>query len=316
MPAAKDSRSAPLIVGLGEALFDCFEDKQVLGGAPLNVAIHADALLRPHGGSAVTATRVGSDPLGDEVVRTLQQRKVATDWVQRDANSPTGRVQVTLDEQGVASYVFEKNSAWDAIEFTPAFDELAGRCDAVAFGTLCQRSETSRQTIQKFLAAASGAVRLFDVNLRQDYYSTDLLRDSLRLANAAKVNEEELAILDERLLGGAGGERPMPGVAADLREKFALEWVAVTRGPQGAALMNADGWIEGEQPAALEEADANRDTVGAGDACCAGLLTGTLLGWPAARTLSLANAMGSFVASRSGATPELPQRIIDIVQAV
>lgn len=134
----------PLVVGLGEALYDCFPQRRVLGGAPLNVAVHADALLKPLGGAAVPATRVGIDELGDEVIETLSARGVDVDWVQRDCARPTGQVTVQIDDSGDVSYEFQADSAWDAIEMTPNLERLARRSDAVAFGALAQRSGPSR----------------------------------------------------------------------------------------------------------------------------------------------------------------------------
>ncbi|QDV74701.1 carbohydrate kinase family protein [Botrimarina mediterranea] len=304
--------TGPLVVGLGEALFDCFPDNRVLGGAPLNVAIHANAVLRPQGGLATPATRVGVDALGDEVLATLQERGVAVDWVQRDPVRPTGRVDVQLDEDGDASYKFQPDSAWDALELTHQFEELAQRCDAVTFGTLAQRSEPSRQAIQGFLGKAKGALRLFDVNLRQDFYSAELLSESLHLATAVKVNQDELRILAGQYSGKSREESSLAANAEAIRSEYGLEWVAVTRGANGVAMATPEGWFEGETPSVTAAAEPNADTVGAGDACCAGLLTGALLEWPTEQTLRLANTLGAFVASRPGATPRLPEEIISM----
>lgn len=312
-PDRSNRKQGPLVIGLGESLFDCFGDRRVLGGAPLNVAVHANALLSARGGSAMPVTRVGDDRLGTEVIESLVERGIGTEGVQKDPDRPTGRVQVEVDDRGVATYDFERDSAWDAIEYDAAAADLSVKCDAVAYGTLGQRSATSRDSIQRFLADAKGAVRLFDVNLRQDYYSADLLAESLRLATAVKVNEEELQVLRKTLDSQAGAEESLSEAAAILREAFDLSWVAVTRGPDGVAMATSEGWIEGGKPEPLDKLEPNADTVGAGDACCAGLLAGTLLGWPAEKTLALANATGSYVASRAGATPALPESIIDLV---
>jgi len=305
---ANDPAPSPLVVGLGEALFDCFPDRTVLGGAPINVAVHAAALLGPSGEAAVPATRVGTDELGDRFFREITQRGVSVDYVQRDPERPTGRVAVTLDDGGHASYDFEKHSAWDALEFDQRLQDLAARCDAVAYGTLAQREPASRETIRAFVAAAEGALRLFDVNLRQDYYSREVLDASLRLATAVKINEEELGVV----CGAVGlAEPPEPGAdgqADQLIEAYGLDWLALTRGAEGTVVY-AEGAKHTSPPAPFDPAP-DADTVGAGDACCAGLLCGRLLGWSIPDTLELANRLGAFVAGRPGATPELPAELI------
>ncbi|MEM8864941.1 MAG: PfkB family carbohydrate kinase [Planctomycetota bacterium] len=299
-----------LLIGLGETLFDCFPDKQVLGGAPLNVAIHAHALLQAAGGAALPVTRIGDDDLGKQALESLRQRGLSTEWVQVDGDRPTGRVRVTLDKTRSAHYEFEKNSAWDAIAFTPELAQLAARCDAVAFGTLAQRSPTSRETIQQFLQSATGAVRLFDVNLRQQYYDREILHASFNLASTAKVNEEELRIVLNLVADDAPEDNSLPDAAEQLRSLYDLDWLAVTRGPEGVALAIENEWIEGKSVPLDAERHPEADTVGAGDACCAALLVGTLQKLSTDQTLALANACGAHVASQPGATPSLPESIL------
>ncbi|QDU87696.1 2-dehydro-3-deoxygluconokinase [Pirellulimonas nuda] len=305
--------SAPtrlLVVGLGESLFDCFPDGERLGGAPLNGAVHAHALLSRLVGGAMVATRVGRDRRGDEVRSMLASRGIDTACVQSDPDRPTGTVRVTLDGDGHASYVFTSDVAWDALAMEGAWRSLAESCNAVCFGTLAQRSEPSRRAIGQFLSACSGALRVFDVNLRQDFYSETVLRDSLVACTACKMNEEELGVVCE-LLGIAGDAADDDERAENVRSAFELAWLAVTRGERGVALYRPDGKHEGT-PVPLNPLPG-ADTVGAGDACCAGLIVGSLLGWPAARVVALANRLGSEVASRPGATPELPEEVLALV---
>lgn len=304
--APRTAPPRPLVVGLGEALFDCFADREVLGGAPLNVAIHANAVLTPHGGAALPATRVGADSLGDRCLAEIEQRGLTTEQVQRDATRPTGRVAVSLDPAGNAEYRFEEACAWDALTFDDDLAALARRCDGVAFGTLAQRGSTTRQAITDFVAAATQAVRLFDANLRQDYYSAEVLDASLQLASAAKLNEEELREVSGLL--ELGNTISLDGAAACLAAAYGLEWIAITRGAEGTTLYSQEGRHAG--PPASFASEANADSVGAGDACCAGLLCGTLLGWEPAETVGLANRLGAYVATRPGATPELPPEIL------
>lgn len=307
MRKSRDTLAGKTVVGLGEALFDCFPDRSVLGGAPVNVALHANALLSGLGGSGLPATRVGDDELGARFFDEMQQRGVATDGVQRDPELPTGRVAVEVDNTGDARYVFDERSAWDAIQFDEALARLARRCSAVTFGTLAQRADTSRKAIQQFLSAAPKAIRLLDVNLRQDYYSAEVLDTSLHLASAVKLSEEEIPEVGE-LIDLPGSSKSIESLAEALGTTYGLDWVAVTRGPRGASLFRDGEWHVGQPFAARPTLGA--DTVGAGDSCCAALLCGFLAGNSIGETLSLANEVGAFVASQPGATPPMPERIL------
>jgi fructokinase len=229
--------------------------------------------------------------------------------VKVDPIHPTGRVDVTIDALGQPSYQFEYNVAWDYLEFTESWELLASDCDAVGFGTIAQRSPTSRDTITKFLQVATRALRLFDVNLRQGFYSADVLRQSFKLASAAKLNIDELPIV----CGLLGLEVPTPArvdrAVSQLIDLFQLEWLAVTLGPLGTVLYVGEERYEAEVP--IYETHASADGVGAGDACGAGLMVATLMGWPYEQRVALANSMGAFVASQRGAIPDLPRQIVD-----
>lgn len=308
-PSATGPR--PLVVGIGEVLFDCFPDREVLGGAPINVAIHTDALLGPHGGAGVAVTRVGSDTRGERFFAQARGRGLDTRYVQIDDARPTGRVEVAVDPQGHADYVFDADGAWDALAYDEQLAALAGRCDAVAFGTLGQRTQASRETIRQFLAHAPQALRLFDVNLRQEFFNAEVIDGSLQLASAAKLNEEEVDVVS-RLLDldttGADDDRPHMLAAA-----YGLDWLVVTRGSKGVTLY-VDGECHSAEPVLLD-ARPGADSVGAGDACCAGLLCGFLLGLPIHQTLGLANRLGAFVAGQPGATPSLPDSLLELASA-
>lgn len=306
------------MVGLGEALWDVLPGGKVLGGAPLNVACHVHALLqgsagaspspRKRGGTAVVASRVGTDALGDEVRRELVRRDMATDYVQRDAAHPTSTVDVSL-VAGQPTYTFTPDIAWDHLEFTPAWAELAARCDAVCFGTLAQRSRQARQAIWQFLDAAPQAIRLFDVNLRQGFYDHESLVEGCRRASIVKLNELEREVVAEAV-GIASG--PLTETLLALRARFGLEAVVFTRGERGTLLVHRDGVVD-RSPVEYEAAP-NADAVGAGDACSAGVLVGWLMNLPAAKTAELANHLGAFVASQPGATPALPLSIRAMIE--
>jgi fructokinase len=303
----------PIVVGLGEALFDCFADSRHIGGAPLNTAVHCDALLSACGGRGVIASAVGDDELGREFATFLQDRGLEAQFIQADASRPTGRVFVDVDARGEPSYRIEENVAWDHLQYDGHWQRLANNCAAVSFGTLAQRSPTSRATIQQFLRDATQAIRLFDVNLRQNYFSADVIRESLELASAAKLNADELQRVTQ-MLGFATPDGHAPDEAAfQLKSRFCLDWIAVTRGSQGTSLFAH----EQEFTSAVRKYEAvpGANTVGAGDACGAGLLVGTLLHWPYQRRVDLANHLGAYVCSRPGAIAPMPESLLARVAA-
>lgn len=292
------AKEKPIIVGLGEALFDVFPDQECLGGAPLNVAVHAHQL----GNEGIVASRVGDDERGRQVMRHLRSRKMRADYLQIDEKRETGIVNVTLDA-GEPSYDIVQGVAWDAIQFDRRFGKVAASSDGVCFGTLGQRKSESRRSIQHFVEHAIMAIRLFDVNLRQDYFSRQLIEDNLTLATAAKLNQEEIGIVS-RLLE-LDSDEPI-SVATVLREQFDLDFVALTRGADGMIVFVDDGPIECEPVAADTSAG---DRVGAGDAASAALLHGRVRGWTWERTIDLANTIGALVASKSGACPPLDDSV-------
>ncbi len=304
------------VVGLGESLFDVFPDRAILGGAPLNVAYHAHQLCSRNGGRGVVASRNGTDELGRQMLGELHSRQLSDEFVQRDAQHATGRVDIAL-HNGEPTYTFLADVAWDYLECTPQWQQLATTCDAVVFGTLAQRSPTSRATVQRFVGTARQALRLFDVNLRVTFFDAESLRDSAELATAIKLNEDEMPVV-LRLLGLAEAG---PVVASDdsslvdearrllnAFEPNGLSTVVVTRGARGTALITRDGCEQG--PVAQFVRHPQADNVGAGDACSAGLLWGWLNHWTPQETVTLANRLGAFVASQPGATPPIPEHVL------
>jgi fructokinase len=233
---------------------------------------------------------------------------MAADYVQRDPSHPTSTVEVAL-AAGQPSYTFTDDIAWDHLEFAFQWAELAGRSDAVCFGTLAQRSPKSRRVIWEFLDAAPQALRLFDVNLRQSFFDRESIVEGCRRATIAKLNDQELDTIARMLDLPAGTQNDR---LARLRERLDLEAVVFTRGKRGTLVVHRDG-VEDPTPVDYPPA-ANADSVGAGDACSAGIIAGWLLGWPPARTATLANRLGAFVASQPGATPQLPVELIEFAR--
>lgn len=296
------------IVGLGEALFDIFPDGQRLGGAPLNVAVHAHQLAAARGGAGVVVSRVGQDALGDEVAAELHRRGMTSDHLQRDPDKDTGKVYVGVDARGQPSFEIVNDVAWDWLQFDFDAEEVAKRCEAVCFGTLAQRNAQSRNTIYRFLDTARRAIRLFDVNLRQNFYDRAILQRSCELSNAVKLNDQEMPVV-AGLLG-------LPGTTADahaaaLLKRYPLRMVVLTRGEKGTVIHTPSGAVEGE-PASYPSVEG-ADAVGAGDACSAAVLVGAVLRLPLEKVVTLANHAGAYVASQPGATPALPEVIIKML---
>lgn len=297
------------IVGLGEALFDVFPDKQVLGGAPLNAAVHAHQLAAVRGGRGVVVSRVGQDALGDRLRQELSDRGMSLDYIQSDPDHPTGRVYVTLDEQGRPDYEIVVNAAWDWLQWDPDLEDLARRCDAVCFGSLSQRHNQTRGNVQRFVADARQAIRLFDLTLRQHYYDRFVLRRSCELANVLKLNLEELEVLCQTL---GITEKDVDRRVAALHKEFKLRLVAVTRGEKGTVLYSPTTRYEGA-PAVFQPAP-NADTVGAGDACTAAIMVGLILRLPPQKIADAANQIGAYLASVPGATPKLPVELLQLIR--
>ncbi len=302
----------PVIVGLGESLFDVFPDRAVLGGAPLNVAVQAHQLVAPRGGQGLPVSRIGNDELGERVKRELADRGISLEAIQIDPEHPTGQGVVTL-KNGEPHFRFLDDAAWDHLQWSEGLQELAQRCHAVAFGTLGQRNQVARDTIRQFLTHARSALKVFDVNLRQSFYDAQVIRQSCELASVVKLNEHELPEV-HRLLGlpsippALSDDVAADRAAEDILAGFGVRAVALTRGPRGTVLYNAGQKTEGE-PLQYEPVD-HADSVGAGDACTAGLIVGMLAERPASEIVDLANHLGAFVASQSGATPKLPEELI------
>lgn len=294
-----------VVVGVGEALFDCFADECVLGGAPVNFAAHIQQLIAPLGGRTLVVSRCGVDKLGDRLIDELSQRGVETNFIQRDLTAPTGRVEVAVNADGEPSFSIANDVAWDYLRYDVAIDQLARQTSAVCFGTLAQRSPTARQAIYRFLSAAEHAIRVFDVNLRQSFFNHDIIEHSLHLATVLKTNEHELQVLASLIGCQARSETSIDDIAFELCNRYDLDLLALTRGRFGTVLFANNQRVVTSVSQAIRAPDA--DSVGAGDACCAGIVFGLLQRWSLVQTLQLANRMGSFVASCRGATPTLSE---------
>jgi len=303
-----------LIVGLGELLWDLLPEGKKLGGAPANFAYHARAL----GDDGLPVSRVGADPLGGEIQARLAELGLPGEHVQVDPLRPTGTVHVALDPRGLPTYTITPEVAWDYLSWDEALAALAAKADAVCYGSLAQRGPTSRATIRAFLARTRpGALRVFDVNLRQSWYTPEVLRDSLQRASIVKLNDSELPVVLEALgLSGQGAPRSgretphsgrggMADGCRALRQAFGLRLVCLTLGPEGSLLVTEQGVVA--SPGVKVEV---ADTVGAGDAFTAGICHHWLRGTPLARTAEAANHYGAWVATQVGPTPPVPADVL------
>jgi len=287
------------VVGIGEVLWDLLPSGPQLGGAPANVIYHAGAL----GARVSLVTRVGNDDLGTAILTRLAQAGIDPGTIQVDDAAPTGTVTVVLSGEGIPEYAIHEDVAWDRLEVTAAALDAVRRADAVCFGSLAQRGQVSRRSIQTLVAAAApAALRVFDVNLRQHYFSRHLIEQSLRLANVLKLNEDELAIL-ARMFDLRGSTRQHIEALAGT---FGLALVALTRGHAGSLLYQAGEWSD--RPSAPTRVV---DTIGAGDAFAAALTLGMLSKMPLASINALADEAARYVCSCGGATPQLPRRLVE-----
>ncbi|WP_432799618.1 PfkB family carbohydrate kinase [Poriferisphaera sp. WC338] len=285
----------PIFVGIGESLFDCFPDGMLLGGAPLNVAYHAHQLAQVSGGCGVVLSRIGQDDLGKRLIKELAEKGICTDFVQVDEMHETGRVDVSFSQDGEPEYQIAKDVAWDYLEYTEEMALLSQRIAGVAFGTLALRSRTSCESILRFIESTKQAIRLYDVNLRPEI-DFSIVEKAIIVSNVLKMNEYELPELARMFSLKASPEAFV--------KKFSLKAVVLTRGKRGTVITTDQEKVEGE--AAIFSADHDADSVGAGDACAAGVMYGLASGWSLQKTVDLANKCGAYVAGKFGATPTLP----------
>jgi fructokinase len=295
-------REPHLVLGLGELLWDVLPEGPRLGGAPANFAVMAGRL----GNHAAILSRIGRDDLGRRAVEVLDPLPADTGHLQVDPLHETGRVTVTLKD-GQPEYTIHEPAAWDSLELSDDWVQLAERADAICFGSLAQRSVESRQTIQTLAAqTAQACVRVFDVNLREPFYSGEIVQESLELATVVKMNDAEVpSVLS--LLGLPAEDEPGPETLREsamglLREFPTLQMVAVTRGGAGSLLVTREEWDE-HPGMAVQVAD----TIGAGDAFTAAMTHHLLRGAGLATLNEAGNRWGSWVASQSGAMPALTE---------
>ena len=297
----------PIVVGLGEILWDVFDGQKKLGGAPANFAYHASQ----QGADGIAVSAIGKDVLGAEIVSALAGKNFRAEFLR--TAQPTGTVQISLDAHGVASYDFAPDCAWDNLQMTPQLAELARETAAVCFGSLAQRGERSRAAIHDFLKKVpANALKIFDVNLRQNFFSEQTIRDSLALANALKINEDELGVLEKFFCENALAQSDF----ATRRERFfekifetfpSVNLQILTCGGAGSYVATRAGDFS------FVAADSETkivDTVGAGDSFTATFAMSLLRGESIFAAHRHATDVANFVCTQHGAMPEIPQTLL------
>lgn len=272
------------ILGIGEIVWDCLPGGKKLGGAPVNFAFYAQQL----GAESFPVSAVGCDELGDETLEACRSYGLCTDYIQYNS-LPTSRVLVTVDAAGVPQYEIVENVAWDAIEALPSCVELVKDADCICWGSLAQRSAKSREVVLALLdMAPSSCLRVFDINLRQHFYSKEVVEQSLIRADILKLNEDELPVV-LNLTGAAD--------IADLISKFALKYVVYTCGAAFSEVYSDAGL---ESHLATTKVDVV-DTVGAGDSFTAVFVSSLLNGHNIASCHAKAVEVSAFVCTQAGA---------------
>ena len=287
-----------IIVGMGEALWDVLPEGKKIGGAPANFAYHVSQF----GFDSRVVSAVGNDELGDEILEIFREKQLKHQLER--VNYPTGTVQVTLDNGGVPCYDIKEGVAWDNIPFTDDLKRLALSTRAVCFGSLAQRDEVSRATINRFLDTMpdmEGQLKIFDINLRQNFYTKEVLRESFRKCNVLKINDEELIIIS-RMFGYPGID--LQDKCWILLAKYNLKMLILTCGVNGSYVFTP-GEISFVETPKVEVAD----TVGAGDSFTATFVAAVLKGKSVAEAHKLAVEVSAYVCTQNGAMPELPARL-------
>lgn len=282
----------PKIISLGEVLWDVFPDGEQFGGAPANFACHAAIL----GGDVSMLSAVGDDARGHKALDILRSCGIDTSLVQVVSDAPTGTVGIKLDSKGKPTFTIHEGSAWDQIEWNENLDRRVNDADAVYFGTLGQRSDTSRTTIRRALNSASEIPRVLDINLRAPFFDAAMIRESIELASILKLSDDELSTVCTAcdIVSDSAPEV----LIETLRKRQQLEMVIMTRGADGAVLATPNGIVE--QPGISTNVV---DTVGAGDSFTAAFVLGILRGERHEQILSNACEVAADVCAQAGAVP-------------
>ncbi len=287
------------IVGLGEILWDVLPDGKKVGGAPGNFAYHASQF----GFNGAVVSAVGNDKLGDELLDKISDKGIG-EFIQR-VSYPTGTVQIKLDADGVPMYEIREGVAWDNIGFTPEIERLAKSCQVAVFGSLAQRSLVTRETVYKFLDTmpkGEEQYRIFDINLRQGFYTKQSIEESLDRCNILKINDEELVAIG-RIFNTSGID--LQDKCWKLLERYNLDILILTCGVNGSYLFT-EGNVSFVETPKVEVAD----TVGAGDSFTATFIAAILKGCSVREAHLHAVRVSAYVCTQHGAMPVLPENLM------
>ena len=285
------------IVGLGEALWDVLPEGKKLGGAPANFAYHAGQF----GLDTIAISALGEDALAEETIEALKEHDL--NYLMPHVPYPTGTVQVTLTGDGIPTYDIKEGVAWDNIPYTDQMAEIAKNARAVCFGSLAQRNKVSRENIRKFLAdTPADCLKICDINLRQQFYSKEVLEDSFRLCNILKINDEELVVVN-RLFGYEGLD--MRQTCEKMVQDYGLKMLVLTCGTNGSYVFTDDGLTSFQDTPKVEVAD----TVGAGDSFTGSFCACILNGKPVQEAHKTAVQVSAFVCTQNGAMPVIPDKL-------
>ena len=285
------------VVGLGEVLWDVLPDGKKLGGAPANFAYHAGQF----GLDTLAVSALGKDALADETIAALDERGLK--YLLPRVDYPTGTVQVTLTVDGIPTYEIKENVAWDNIPYTPELAEIASNCRAVCFGSLAQRNVTSWATIRQFLDnTPADCLKVFDINLRQQFYTKDVIEESLKRCNILKINDEELVVI-KRMYGY--DDLDMRGICEKILADYQLKMLVLTCGTNGSYVF-APGLTSFQETPKVKVAD----TVGAGDSFTGSFCASILHGKSLEEAHRKAVAVSAFVCTQNGAMPKYPEDLL------
>ena len=285
------------IVGLGEALWDVLPEGKKLGGAPANFAYHAGQF----GLDTIAISALGEDDLAEETIEALKEHNL--NYLMPRVPYPTGTVQVTLAEGGIPTYEIKEGVAWDNIPYTDEMAEIAKNARAVCFGSLAQRNGVSRENIRKFLAETpADCLKICDINLRQQFYSKEILEDSFKFCNILKINDEELVVVN-RMFGYDGLD--MRQTCEKMVQDYGLKMLVLTCGTNGSYVFTDDGLTSFQDTPKVEVAD----TVGAGDSFTGSFCACILNGKPVQEAHKTAVAVSAFVCTQNGAMPIVPDEL-------
>jgi fructokinase len=289
-------KEKPILAGIGELLWDVLPSGKQFGGAPCNFAFHA----MQAGCDSYVVSAIGRDELGSELKNVISDLDLSNKYVQEN-EFPTSTVTVKLDDNGHPDYTIHENVAWDHIRFNQDMGKIAKELDAVCFGSLAQRNPESENSIKSFIAATNpGCLKVFDINLRQNYYSKEIILDSLNLSDVLKLNEDELPVVAGYLgfIGSTENQLDM------ILSHFNLKYIVYTMGSLGSIIKSPEESSYAEGPKVQVA-----DTVGAGDSFTAIFITGILKGIPLKVTHKKATEIAAYVCTQKGATPKLTSHI-------